>query len=690
MAATVVCPNPACAAALTETGAPSAPASRCPRCGGPMPGRIGRYSLVEELGRGAFGTVYRAYDPQLDREVALKVLRPEALASPQAVERFQREAKAAARLFHPNIVPVHDAGSDHGRFYIASALVAGCPLARRIPAGGLDLDRAADLTAQLADALACAHAAGVVHRDVKPGNCLVDDQGRLYLTDFGLAAWLHDDGPRMTRDGAVMGTPAYMAPEQADGQADEVGPPADLYAAGVVLYELLTGALPFEGPVPSVLYQIVHEAPTPPSRRRPGLCPALEAICLKALAKRPRERHADAAELAAALRAWLRSARTATQDGDAGPTGATGDVRGPGGPAADEGRQTLSLEPPAPPPGGRGAPRRLRAQLSARFGPKGVGCSLTVQVACLLLVVGALGAWLLHLGRRPADVGGVGEPGPHTGPSVDWQPKGWGPLGDADVVVDLKGRKYYRRLVREVAGQKVVMVAVPQTRPADPRTFYIMENKVWNSLYAAFLKDPQAAELFGYYKAMPGCDKVVGGEWEKGAWVPGRADGREDLGVGGPHALLPALRMKVTEAHCFAEWLGGSRGRLPTREEYFKAAGLRELKSPEALNGDPKGLALDLGAVGPWEVTRGDRDVSPFGCRQMLTNGYEWTRTLLGDSRDEIPLQQMKASPRVFVMGTSYLAAQPPTLETINEVNSRDVTSVDDAREVGFRVVLEE
>jgi TPR repeat protein len=278
------------------------------------------------LGSGSFGTVYRAYDPQLDREVALKLLRPEALAAPGAVERFRREAQAAARMLHPHIVPVHDAGEHDGRHFIAAAYIAGRTLASAIPDGGMEPRRAAALTAQLLDALAYAHGRGVLHRDVKPSNALLDDADRLYLTDFGLARPTERERTRLTEQGALLGTPAYMAPEQIDGDAS-VGPAADQYSAGVVLYQLLTGRLPFEGSLSEMVYQAVHRAPPPPSQVRPGLDAGLEAICLKALAKRPQDRHADAAAFAAALRGWRMPAPSALAPPPAAPPASGGKGR---------------------------------------------------------------------------------------------------------------------------------------------------------------------------------------------------------------------------------------------------------------------------------------------------------------------------------------------------------------------------
>ncbi len=270
---------------------------------------VDRYEVRELLGSGSYGSVYRAFDPRLGREVALKVLRAEMTASPQAVERFLREAKAAAKLDHSHIVAVFDAGRAGDVYFIASAFIKGGTLASALPRTGMEPRQAAALAAQLASALGYAHRQGVVHRDVKPANILLDDQGYLRLMDFGLAGWTQDECTRLTQQGAVMGTPAYMAPEQALGDTARVGPASDLYSAGVVLYELLTGRRPFGGDnAASMMYQIIHTEAPPPSARRPGLDAGLEAICLKAMAKAPADRYADGEAMAGALRAWAPTA----------------------------------------------------------------------------------------------------------------------------------------------------------------------------------------------------------------------------------------------------------------------------------------------------------------------------------------------------------------------------------------------
>jgi serine/threonine protein kinase len=304
--------TPSADAASRQSGAGSARSSAggAPAGGGGksasgLPEKISRYDVRKVLGEGAFGVVYKCYDPSLDREVAIKKLRPDALGSAKYVERFKREAKVVARMLHGNIVPVYEMGEEGGAYFIASAFIAGHSLADVIPENGLDADRAVRLVLQLLEALAYAHDQGVLHRDVKPSNAMLGDKDTLYLMDFGLAGWVGQDTGRMTQDGSVMGTPSYMPPEQASGQIQRVGPAADQYSAGVVLYELLTGHLPFEGgPIQAVLYNVIHTAPPRPSEFRADLDPNLEAICLRALAKKPEERFPDCRAFAEALRSW--------------------------------------------------------------------------------------------------------------------------------------------------------------------------------------------------------------------------------------------------------------------------------------------------------------------------------------------------------------------------------------------------
>ncbi len=269
----------------------------------PLPEQIGRYRILGRLGAGGMGTVYKAEDPQLGRVVALKLPRFDGPAHDVArrVQRFQREARAAAQIWHPHVCPIHDVGEHEGQPFVVLAYIEGQSLAERLATGRFeDPAQAVDLARQLLDALDAVHAHGIVHRDLKPGNVMLDRSGRAVLMDFGLAR-PELDGEHLTTDGMVVGTPSYMAPEQAAGDAEHIGPRTDLYALGVVLYQMLTGRLPFEGPALTVLAKIVHEAPPALSALRPDVDPILEEILLKALAKEPERRYQTAREFAAAL-----------------------------------------------------------------------------------------------------------------------------------------------------------------------------------------------------------------------------------------------------------------------------------------------------------------------------------------------------------------------------------------------------
>lgn len=269
---------------------------------------IGNYQIVEELGRGGMGTVYRAQQSSLNRSVALKVLSPALAQDPNVYRRFKQEALATAQLDHPNIVHVYDAGESEGVHYIAMEYIAGGTLFTRMQnrATPLTLAEAVSIVAQIAMALDYAHRHGILHRDVKPSNILLDTEGRAVLTDLGIAHAF--EGTRLTHTGMTLGTPSYMSPEQAQGQS--LDGRSDLYSLGVVLFEILTQRLPFEDNTPYiVLYKHIHETPPNPRDLNPQVPGKLAEVTLKALAKDPNKRFSNGQQMAAALLASVPGAR---------------------------------------------------------------------------------------------------------------------------------------------------------------------------------------------------------------------------------------------------------------------------------------------------------------------------------------------------------------------------------------------
>ena len=261
-----------------------------------------RYQLQEPIGRGGMATIYRAQDLRMDRVVAIKVLREVYSTDPKFVTRFQREAKAASSLQHPNIVQVYDYGQTDGNYFIAMELVEGTDLRRYLRSRGvLAIDRAIIIAHDVALGLGAAHRRGIVHRDVKPQNVLVGRDGSIKLTDFGIASVYKDiNAERLTTTGMTLGTVQYYAPEQAQGEI--VSPAADVYALGIVMYEMLTGRTPFDGDTPvAVAMQHIQDAPLPPRELNPSIPPELEEIILRCLEKQPEMRYRDGSALARAL-----------------------------------------------------------------------------------------------------------------------------------------------------------------------------------------------------------------------------------------------------------------------------------------------------------------------------------------------------------------------------------------------------
>ncbi|HRJ75243.1 MAG TPA: serine/threonine-protein kinase, partial [Anaerolineales bacterium] len=261
---------------------------------------LGSYRIINEIGAGGMASVYKAYQASMDRNVAIKVLPKQLAESDEFVKRFQQEARTIAKLEHPYILPVFDYGEENGTTYFVMRYLEAGTLKDKIQAGPLSLKEIDRIFTQLADALGYAHAQGVVHRDLKPANTLVDANGNLFLTDFGIAKLLESASPRLTQTDAILGTPAYISPEQA--AALDVDQRSDIYSLGIILYEMVTGRVPFTADTPLAVILKHLQDPLPlPSKVKPDISPAIEQVILKSLAKDPDDRFATTEDF---LSAW--------------------------------------------------------------------------------------------------------------------------------------------------------------------------------------------------------------------------------------------------------------------------------------------------------------------------------------------------------------------------------------------------
>ncbi len=366
-----------------------------------IPQKIGRYEIIDELGRGAMGGVYRAKDPAMGRVVAVKTILPNVLAGEDGNEfreRFYREARAAGALAHPGIVPMFDVGEHEGMPYLVMEYVSGQTLAQAMREGGLaTLDRVCEIGHQLAEALAYAHRNGVVHRDIKPANVLLTSREvygveRSKITDFGVAKLT---AGAMTTTGKMVGTPAFMPPEQFTGAP--IDGRTDIFSVGVILYWMTTGEQPFAGEtMTSVSYKVVHTDPIPPSKLNPAISSGLEAVILKCLAKNPSDRFQTGDDLARAL-GILRSGANATGLSQSAPVMATGvsDATIEATPSLrPQGTVRSSVGPVAPTPGA--------APVSAEAAPLKPRNNTTMIVSVLVVLAIANGIAWFGFHRSPS------------------------------------------------------------------------------------------------------------------------------------------------------------------------------------------------------------------------------------------------------------------------------------------------
>jgi len=321
----------------------------------PPGSRLGRFEISSVLGQGAMGVVYLAHDPDIDRPVAIKTIHPEAARGESGAEieaRFLKEAKLAGRLQHPSIVTVFDVGRDKDLYFIAMEYVDGKPLTRYLGGEELSLAAKVAIIRQAAEALAHAHERDVVHRDVKPGNILIGKDGRVKVTDFGIGKFTSATTSDMTRTGQMIGSPAYMSPEQIRGE--KIDGRSDLFSLGVVLYELLTGTRPFPGEsITTLVYQILHTEPRDPREIRSDLPIATREVMARLLAKQPERRPADAREFLRELRRiekFQRESEMTRRAVAAGPAAAGTAVGSVGSVAAPPPLPTSRVPAPGPPP----------------------------------------------------------------------------------------------------------------------------------------------------------------------------------------------------------------------------------------------------------------------------------------------------------------------------------------------------
>ena len=361
--------------------------------------KLGKYDIQAEIGRGGMGAVYKGYDAMLDRLVAVKVLAPHLVWEQEFVQRFLREARAAARLKHPNVVTIHDVGQDGDRYYFVMEYLEGQTLTERIQQGGrMATDEVLRILRPLADALDYAHQRGLVHRDVKPGNVIVSPAGCVTLTDFGIVRAAQET--RLTATGTVVGTPEYMSPEQAKGLA--VDSRSDQYSLAVVAYEMLAGQVPFEAESTlALLHKIAYDPPPPLRQARPGLPAEVEGVVVRGLAKEPGDRYGSVSAFVDALEQAYRGAK-------AGEAVSRPEVVAPPGRI-----QTKVLEP-AVEPGHSTAPPPVQPDVATRAvepsAIPGPAAPLRRRVPVWTWAVGALAILALSVGLAIWGGGPDGEP----------------------------------------------------------------------------------------------------------------------------------------------------------------------------------------------------------------------------------------------------------------------------------------
>jgi serine/threonine protein kinase len=604
-------------------------------------GGLGPYRVLKILGAGGMGVVFQALDPQLNRFVALKVMRPALAASDSARKRFLREAQLAATIQHDHIIPILHVGEDRGVPYLAMPFLQGESLEERLQRekrlSGPEVLR---IGREISQGLAAAHKHGLIHRDIKPANIWLEaETGRVKILDFGLARTVGSRSS-LSQQGAIIGTPAFMAPEQVEGTT--VDARCDLFSLGCVLYTMCTGTLAFQRKdIVGTLLAVATHHPTPLADLGADFPAGLSELVKKLLAKNAENRPASADVVLEAIRR--------IEAGDIGPHADEASV-------AERMRAGQKHGPRERPAAAKHAARRWLVWV--------VGGAVAVGVVVV--------AWIPQQRQKAADL-----PTAPTRAEVEYVPPGCTPPPTATVVEVAGKQRLFSQLDYCLPDDtKIRFLLIPRETNRDPHTFYIMENKVTNKLFGAFMKSKEAARML--QSVSRNRPWVLKGKWTKGA-----SAGDKDLGATDPD--LPVFRVTVLEAYCFANWLGGD---LPQAAQWDKAAGLFQ-KNPRPGPFDPTWdskardqIAVDRWREGPMRAGKANKDVSPFGCRDMSGNGSEWTRSLLWGMNDA------KKHDRVRLRGRSYKAPTPLKFREL--VRMSESTQYQDAEDdIGFRVVIE-
>lgn len=553
----------------------------------------GRYSMLDTIGEGGMATVYRAKDTFLQRTVAIKVLRPQYASDAEFRERFRREAQSAAALSHPNIVNVYDVGRENGSNYIVMECVDGRTLNDIIVSEGrLSVDRTADYSAQILDALDHAHSNGVIHRDIKPHNILITRDGRVKVTDFGIARAV--SASALTETGRVIGTVNYTSPEQARGAAATAE--SDIYSLGVVMYEMLTGRLPFAGDTPvSVALKHVQEEPTPISILSPGVVPQFERVVMRALAKNPEDRWRTARSFKHAV---VR-ARQAAADGSGQGVPLVVDGEESKAPPPRKGNDEHNITRPFEKPGEgfevqRDEPKRDRSRRLKVWG--------AVAVVIVLVAGAAVGA--LHAFRQWIQVEEVPVP-EVVGQTL---PEAEGVMRRNRLVLDSSVKRYddeveYNRIISQdpVAGVKRkvhsavrVVVSLGPEMITVPDLFNKTEREARFELEG--LKISLGEKTDGYHEELqPG--RIMGQEPEAGMYVSkgSKIDIVISAGPPPPPPEVPLVRgMTLDEATETLRAVGLAVGEVKTRFSIFYKDGTVVDQSPAPYVQAEPGTAVDL------------------------------------------------------------------------------------------------